>query len=186
MGEGISREKSRGGRTIFVFGLLAALILIAYVIYSGVGISKENAVKGALLTLQKAQVDFHRLDHDGDGYLEYAVRLHDLGPSKDGKRPGLITPALAAACDEDATEDLYGYRFRAAKGVVRAGKPIAYSVDSDGNGTLDDFGVIALPIKPTPEQNVVYYIAETGKPWAVDMTKETTPPPLMDYLSERR
>lgn len=185
MGEDEPREKGYGGRTIFVFGLLAALALISYVIYSGVGISEENAVRGALITLQKAQVDFHRLDHDGDGYLEFAVKLRDLAGSKDGKRPGLIAPALAAACDADGSEDLFGYRFHAVRGVIINGSPVEFSVAPDGNGTLDGFGIVALPVKPTPSQNKAYFIGQTGKPWVVDFSGEKPETSFADYLPEK-
>jgi|YNPNPStandDraft_1061719.scaffolds.fasta_scaffold131962_1 hypothetical protein len=157
-----------------IVGTLALIALIMYLARAGGMIGGEQAVKAALLALQKAQTEFRRIDRDGDGYLEYTLDLRMLGQAD-----GLIAPALAAACGDNATEDVYGYRFFALKGVMINGQPAPFALAPDGNGTLDGFAIAARPAREGLRRT--FYIGQTGDAWLVERAEGNE-----EYLPERR
>ncbi|MBN1808201.1 MAG: DUF2950 family protein [Planctomycetes bacterium] len=179
--------KKQGGRSAaLAFTAVAACGVLIYTLYSGNSAGREAGVMAALKELRRAQGDFRREDRDGDGYLEYALRLGNLYEIDAGNRPGLIEPALAETCDETATGDLFGYRFYAMRGITLEGRRTPYSTAADGNGTLDGFTIAALPVDTGRQGHRGYFLSEAGEIWTVALSGEREKAQFLEYAPERR
>lgn len=127
----------------------------------------------ACRTLIDAQAQYHSLDRDGDGVLEYARRLNSTPGSRDGlywppapggADPSPIGPVLAAAASRrDADGDPlpfhgYFYRLLTAQGPGAPGGERDYSI---GGKLTGGWAVIAWPAD-YGETGIMSFIAGDG------------------------
>jgi len=180
-----SKPTSHGRSMLAVFGLLLICGIAFYLFYAGKTIGSDEAVKAALIQLRNAQLKFRRLDHNGDGYLEFTLRLHDLNTVSNGSSP-LIAPALIATCDDDAVDNLFGYRFHALKGITLDGHKITFTTSPGGSGTLDGFVIAALPVDTSLHGHTAWFIRENGEPWSVVLSDDREKILLQDFAPEGR
>jgi hypothetical protein len=124
-----------------------------------IGINEANAIR-ALRDLARAQERFRLGNRNGDGVLQYAMRIASSAPGRldglvtrdmvPGQSLDLLNPAFAQAEMEpgDARANPpggYGYRILTAQGANAEGGARSYLV----NGKLTEgFAVVAWPVRP--------------------------------------
>ena len=135
----------------------------------------------------EAQLEYSRVDHDGDGVLEYARRL----TSTDGKRNGLYWPSsasnsesgdsllgpLIAAAEDDVAanrsgDPFRGYYFRV---IERQGSKVAggrYDYVINGN-MIAGFGLIAVPAEYRNSGVMTFMVSHHGKVYQKDLGADT-------------
>lgn len=137
----------------------------------------------ACRTLIQAQTAYHSVDRDGDGVLEYAMRLMSTSGNKDGLYwpspggvdPSPIGPSLAlAATRRDAFGNripYYGYVYRLlTRGVGADGNEFSYVTDA---GMTEGWLVVAWPAEYAQTGVMSFLVGHEGVVYESDLGPDT-------------
>ena len=134
------------------------------------------------------QADFRRVDHDGDGVMEFAATIiSDAGarnglywPSEDGKPDSPIGAYMAQAAADGVSVDgqdtdpepFHGYYFRilTAQGAAAPGGAYDYMI---GGNMVAGHALLAYPAAPDETGIMSFVVGENGVVFEADLGPET-------------
>lgn len=140
-----------------------------------IGRNEENAIE-AVRAYHDAQMDYARVDHDGDGVLEYAQRFVSSDGQYDGlywaDEPGVEESPLGSLFgDELPGGEWQGYHYRilSAQGPSAPGSAHSYLL---GSNMSRGFALVAWPAKYGDSGVMSFMISYDGQVFEKDLGPE--------------